>query len=502
MSNYIEEKTCDFVVAGSGSGMVAAVRAALAGYKVMSLDKTKPVGGGLLFASTMRTFGSKWQKERGLPDTTAEFARKMLDECYWSIDPELVSNILKGTGEFFDWFCEYCNIPGDTFTVGRYVFDDETGPLGPQYGVQHNGFGRMVVTELLKKCPELGIEVLREHKLVDAECENNKIQAVIAENRTGKVRIFCKACLLATGSWINNRTFTQAILPGFYEVDMGTSAHTNPAYTGDGIAVAEKMGALLDYDNFCLRLMGPMYIVQNRTYSGMTTCPYSISVNLLGKRYASEPLIAHMDQFNGGAVIAQQPKGKVFAVFSENILKKAIALGETGPFIPDPILRGQKLPETLEAAHADIQQALDKGLKNCFRADSIPELAQMTGIDPQGLEETIRGYNQYCADGFDWGFYKSQDALEPFSEGPYYAVSGFMATDGAFGGVKVNADMQAYAKDGGLLEGVFATGDFASGRHISGFRGMVKHQFINDMNWSLAGSYVAGDRVVRYLGQK
>ena len=57
-------KTCDIVViGGGGSGLVAGARAATLGRSVIVLEKDKKtLGGGMNMASTMRTFGSKWQK--------------------------------------------------------------------------------------------------------------------------------------------------------------------------------------------------------------------------------------------------------------------------------------------------------------------------------------------------------------------------------------------------------------------------------------------------------
>lgn len=97
------EKSCDILVlGGGGSGLVAAARAAeLSGGKVIVLEKTAVAGGGMLFASTMRTFGSRWQAERNIPDQSDRFLREMMDLTQWRLDPDLVRNAVLATGAFF-----------------------------------------------------------------------------------------------------------------------------------------------------------------------------------------------------------------------------------------------------------------------------------------------------------------------------------------------------------------------------------------------------------------
>ena len=98
----MSEKTCDLLVlGGGGSGMVAAVRAAQLGQKVILVEKLPKTGGGAQFASCSRVFESQWQKKRGLESHTADYIRTAQDAMYWELDPKLVANAIKGTGQFF-----------------------------------------------------------------------------------------------------------------------------------------------------------------------------------------------------------------------------------------------------------------------------------------------------------------------------------------------------------------------------------------------------------------
>lgn len=62
--------------------------------------------------------------------------------------------------------------------------------------------------------------------------------------------------------------------------------------------------------------------------------------------------------------------------------------------------------------------------------------------------------------------FRSAEQLIPINKAPFYAVKSKMMTDGAFGGVEVDANMQAKERGDGLIDGLFVTGDFASDRHI------------------------------------
>ena len=494
------EKTCDvLVVGGGGGGLVAAVRAAqTGGKKVIVLEKAKKTGGGMQFAKSMRTFGSKWQKERNIPDVTETYLRNVMDATYWRLDPELALNTVKATGEFFDWFCELADQKEiDMFHEGTYIFEEYGGPVGPQLGGpgEPADSGKVFMDVMRRKCDEFGVEVLTSHRAVRSEVEDGKITAVEAEGPEGSVLIHCRTCIIACGSWINNPEVVKKHFPEFYEAQkhMGVSPHTNPNYTGDGFRLVEGLDLESDEKNFTLRLMGPMVMARSQVLGSMSNSPFAIAVNQKSRRYICEPSQMRMGVFNSGLVQMEQPEGEVYILFDSGNLEAAIRDHKEHPVESRPPFGPVSFPDTLEEAQKEIRDYLDREKPgNVFSAGSIEELAQKAGLDPDALARQVEEYNQDCRSGFDRQCFKDAAYLVPLERAPYYAMKAELGTDGAFGGVLVNGNMQALRRDGTPVEDLYVVGDFASGRFIN--MAGVKVQLINDMSWALASGFIAGTR--------
>jgi hypothetical protein len=551
---FVDQKSCDLVVlGGGGSGLIAAVRAAqLSGKKVIVLEKDTEAGGAMRGARTVRIFASKWQAKRNIPDTTAEYAHELMNKMYWWLDEKLVNNCLRGTGKFFDWFCELGENFEDKFYPGKYVFaHSQYEPVSPQ----RSAFGAFVVGTMktqLKNNPN--IELLTSHRVVDIEVENGKIVAAIAKNDKGHIRVACKACVLSSGSWIRNEEILKKYAPNYFAArsvgggpsgggppgdapgrggapggepaqgeghesaggpggaaggpgggpgggQMSGPSHDSPMYTGDGIPLAEKVGAFVDYDSFCIRPMGPNPSMKvSKVCTAMTQTPFIVTVNGKGNRYACESVVMNLGFFDGGSVLVANAGGKSCDIFNDETIAAAykysqLPYGEQDPVKEVDLVPGYKV--SMPGSETEIKQDMEKNKSSIIHADTLEELAEKIGVDKAALVETIKAYNEGCAQGIDQ-FFKSTKFLVPLTKGPYYACQGGLGSDGAFGGVRVNHEMQAYKADrASLVEGLYVTGDFATGRHVN-VRG-VKWHIINDLSWALSSGFLAGTNVAAYL---
>jgi len=457
------EKTCDLVViGGGGSGLIAAARAAALGAKVIVLEKTDRLGGTMRHFSEkgpdQKTFGSKWQAERGLPDTTAEYVSRKLDACFWQLDTRLVSNAVRATGQFFDWMCQQVPGFGDQFTPGYCIFETAPSPLGPQRfsttleKERTGGAGLLIVTELEKRCRALGVELLFGCRATAIHAEAGRVVGVTARSESGEITVGCRACVLSTGSWIANEAVVDRVCPELNARGIRYACHDAEALTGDGIALAESVGAFVDYDSFCVVAHGPGAVCLCQTLKNMSNSPYAIYVNLKGKRYICEPPQARMSLFDSGFVQLRQPSGLCYKIFDDAALMRTVEDAKANGGMVPGFEYPPKFPDTAEGIYADIDASIAEHNGITFRADSLEELAVQLGVDPAALRETVERYNALCESGADTDFFKERSYLMPLKKPPYYAVFGEFTADGAFGGVAVDPDMRARRADGGVME--------------------------------------------------
>ena len=238
-------------------------------------------------------------------------------------------------------------------------------------------------------------------------------------------------------------------------------------------------------------MMGPMVMSKSGVMANMGNSPYSLAINTLGKRYICEPSQIRNGVFNSGLMMMEQPEGYVYILFDSRNLEAAIKEEHEHPHEERKEFFGMPpMPDSMEAAEADVEAILEKEFKKVYVAESVRELAEMMGVNPDTLESTVDDYNRYCRQGFDATCFKDPKYLVSCDRAPYYAVRADLGTDGAFGGILVNGQMRAYRDDMTLLPNLYVTGDFASGRFIN--RAGEKAQILNDMSWALASGFLAG----------
>ncbi|AUW58765.1 3-oxosteroid 1-dehydrogenase [Sphingobium sp. SCG-1] len=111
------------------------------------------------------------------------------------------------------------------------------------------------------------------------------------------------------------------------------------------------------------------------------------------------------------------------------------------------------------------------------KADTIRELAEIVGIDPDGLESTVKRFNANVLQGSDPEFGRGESAydivngdpdhkpnpcLGPLDQSPYFAVKGTAGCGGTHAGLATDADARVLRSDGGAIPGLYAVGNDAA----------------------------------------
>jgi 3-oxosteroid 1-dehydrogenase len=522
----------DVVVVGSGAaGMVAALTAAHQGLSTVVVEKAPHYGG-----STARSGGGVWipnneiLKRDGVKDTpaaAAEYLHSIIGDVvpaekidtYLKRGPEMLSFVIKHSPLKLCWVPGYSDYypesPGGKPT-GRSVepkpfnankLGADLAGLEPPYGkvpmnmvvmqqdyVRLNqlkrhprgllrslkvgiratwgkvtgknlvGMGRALIAPLRIGLQKAGVPVLLNTALTDLYVEDGVVRGIYVrdtnspesdEPRLIRAR---RGVILGSGGFEHNEQMRVKYQRAPITTEWTVGAVAN---TGDGIVAAEKLGAALELMEDAwwgptVPLVGaPWFALSERNSPG------SIIVNTSGKRFMNEsmPYVEACHWMYGGKYGQGDGPGEnipAWLIFDQQYRDRFIFAG---------LQPGQRIPK----------RWLESGV--IVKADTLSELAELTGLPVDGLQATVERFNGFARSGVDEDFKRGQSAYDRYygdptnkpnpnlgelSHAPYYAAKMVPGDLGTKGGVRTDVDGRALRDDDSVIAGLYAAGNVSS----------------------------------------
>jgi fumarate reductase flavoprotein subunit len=357
------------------------------------------------------------------------------------------------------------------------------GPLVPR---EIPGTGVVMMKTLGNRARELGVKILLRTPVKKILKEGSRIVGVIAEDENGEeIRTKAKAVIVATGGFGDN----QKMVKKYTGLDMQRGRVRG--LTGDGILMAWEVGAAPT--EMIMHGVPGARGVQKLVHVSFTLSQPCLVVNLSGERFMNEEIM-QTTPFGGNA-IARQKSGCAFIIFDEDTKNHYIEKGLDFP--PGILVADPSFVYKIDNFDAEFKQALDRGEKDIFIADSLEELGGKTGIKLEALRETVEEYNKACATGRDELFHKNPRYLRPVKRPKFYAAK--LATHGAFGslgGIKINYKTEVLNKDFDVIPGLYAAGSDANSIYGDTYIFILPG---NTLGFALNSGRIAGENAAEYV---
>ena len=419
------EKTIDteiVIIGAGGAGMTAAIMLQQAGKDFVILEKMPYVGGNTTKATGgMNASETHYQKEQGIEDSNALFAADTMKGGHALNDSSLVAVMANSSAGAIDWLDTIgAELPKISFSGGASVNRIHAPADG-------SGVGAYLVDRFSAKLNELGVEVMLETAATELIADaDGKITGVKAEGPDAVYTINAKAVILASGGFgANEEMYTT------YRPDLKGTVTTNaPGATGDGIVMAQALGAdLVDIEQIQL----------HPTVEQTTSILITESVR------------------GDGAILVNQSGVR----FTNELLTRdavsAAELAQEGSYAY--IIFDQKLRDNLKA----IEKYVKSGIT--VQADTIEGLAEQLNIDSATLATTLADWNEIVKNKRDTQFGRTTGMNEDLTTPPYYAIKIAPGIHHTMGGVKINTAAEVINTDGAAIPGLFAAGEVCGGVH-------------------------------------
>jgi 3-oxosteroid 1-dehydrogenase len=312
------------------------------------------------------------------------------------------------------------------------------------------GIGGALIGQLAYLAQQRNIPIWTNCPMTSLIQEGGVVKGVVAEKDGKRIEIRAKAVILTAGGFARNNEMRQKYHPHPISTDW-TVATTGDL--GDAIRAGIAVGAataLMD-DAW----WGPCFVDQNGKSNFMIwerSFPFSLIVDKSGKRFMNESA-SYVDcghwQYERNQKVPSIP---AYLIFDQHHHKYY-------PF-------GVGLPG------AEPKEYFESGMMT--RADTLAELARKIGVDPQGLEETVKRFNQFALNGKDEDFHRGDSAydriysdprvkpnpnLAPLTKAPFYSVKVWPGDLGTKGGLLTDEFARVLDQKGKPIIGLYAAGN-------------------------------------------
>ena len=443
-------KDADVIIVGAGlAGLSAAVEMGRSGLDVLVVDMNSVAGGHTMLAGGVAIVATPLQERLGIEDSAALAYDDWMD---WTTDgdAEWTRYYAEHSREMiYDWVTamgvEFVRVvPGHGNSLPRFHFTQ--------------GRAAHLVLPIYRESlnlPNIAFQwnALAEELLL----EDGRVTGVQVKNLRGgeTQRLYADTVVLATGGF---ETDVERVLanwiPGAPVPDRLLIGSAISA-TGSGHDMATAAGAALARINrhyiYVDAIVNPRDPEQ--THSLTAANEYSLWVNSSGKRFTNET------GFDKDILVdlLQQEPSTYWMVFDQAARDKFGVRGAAWLNTPSqdhPIL--------------DNPQA-------AWRAASLRELAAMTGLPGDALEQSVQEFNAMIDAGEDTAFarFSNGDNVPPkVQQQPFYALQLFPTTRKNMGGVAIDKQMRVLDQSGEVLPGLYAVGELNGSLGINGQHGL------------------------------
>jgi len=452
------DKEAEVVVVGyGGAGAVAAITAHEEGARVLILEK-QPEGG---HTSNTQMCAGVFISPTDIDDASAymEVASRVNVDMPESkdIDDETIRAWAEYMVQNKDWLAE---LGAEDFVIYADQGRDPSWPGNDAikaYRIKKPdgtpGTGVYFFDFLDKQVKSRKIEIMWETPAAKLITNGEgEIVGVFAQGKDGsEIAIKAsKAVILTCGGFEFDEEALKAYLPAYPMVFYG-----NPDNTGDGVRMAMDVGA----DLWHMPVLGGGFKAKFPDFPtafglGLGNGSY-IVVDKFGKRFKAENELGgysgYLNALVYDTVNYTWPRIPVYWIFDE---KKRTA----GPLIYT--FFGAAGPIGMYEWSSDNSKEIEKGW--IVKADTVAELAQQIGVDPDVLEEEVSKFNGYAEAGGDGDFQRSVDTMQPLDTPAYYAMKLWPGLNNTFGGPRRNAKAQIVDVEGNPIPRLYSAGELGS----------------------------------------